>query len=553
MNAPSISTGWRRWVLVAAIALWVSLSMSAKALSGAHARGWRGAVTFRQATVDSVQVMAVERNDRRIAVEWTLEGELGAHGTAFIELDDDDPIPRRIPVAFDPNRRRWYARDAIGTDKGSVLLDFSVAGIALGIATWAAIMATIRRAANKASTRANVDRDALASVVGEQQGSPLFLAIRISAALALYLGLHFVSLAMLALAGGLMWLMVQAGRFNLALVGVSCVVVFAVGRVYLTFASAQPGAIAGPRLLRDEHPAFFAELDALAARCNTAAPDEVILEDSHNAAVIEDSRWLGLVSGKRTLILGLSLLRTTSVSELRAVIAHEFGHFVGGDTRLGAVLFAIRSKAIDLVRSITETQKQAQTLDVSKPYLWYLELFLFVTRSLSRTQELLADKLSVAVAGRDPHINELKKSAKNIIASNQFWHAHVVPVINAGMLPSDLDRQEAAFAEQPADAATQHAIERAMLSAPSNPFDTHPSLAERIAFAEMLDSPAVAQDDRPALSLFDEARAERAVAEARHALIEARVGASLESVTMEQALARMSTATAEAPAAEMSA
>ncbi|MFO0561711.1 MAG: M48 family metallopeptidase [Polyangiales bacterium] len=539
MNSPSPSHGWLRWALIAALAMLLSLSMSAKFFSGARARGWLGGVEFRQATVQSVVVSSLSSNHRQIFAEWTLEAAPGAHGTATLEVDYDQPFPRQIPVAFDRETSRWYARDDLGTDRGNILLDLSFAVLALVVACGSTVMALVRRAASNTPASATIDRDALASIAREEQRSRAFLAFRACAALAFYLGLHLVSLAILALAAGVLWLMVEAGRFNLALVAACCVAVFAVGRVYLSFSQAERSEIAGPRLRRDQHPALFAELDALAARCNTTAPDEVVLEDSHNAAVIEDSRWLGFFPGKRTLILGLSLLRTTSVSELRAVIAHELGHFVGSDTRFGAILYAIRSKAIALVHSIHETQKHVQSINVAKPYLWYLEVFLFVTHKLSRTQELLADKLSVAIAGREPHINELKKSAKSVVAADAFWRDRVVPIINAGMLPSDLDRQEAEFVAQPTDAESERAIEQMLLAAPTRPFDTHPSLAERIAFAEMLESPAVDRDDRLALSLVNEALAERAVADARHALIESRVGAKLESVTMEQAIARM--------------
>lgn len=547
MNSPSSSAGWFHWAVIAALAMLLSLSMSAKFLAGARARGWQGDVEFRQATVQSVTVNSLSSDSREIFAAWTLEGAPGAHGTALLEIDYDQPLPRQIPVAFNSETNRWYARDDIGTDRGNILLDLSFAVIALVVAVCSTVMALVRRAASDAPASTVIDRDALASIAREEQRSRAFLAFRAASALLFYLGLHVVSLAILSLAAGGVWLMVAAGRFNLAIVAACCVAVFAVGRVYLSFSEADRSEIAGPRLQRDQHPALFAELDALAARCNTAAPDEVVLEDSHSAAVIEEPRWLGFFAGKRTLILGLSLLRNSSVSELRAVIAHELGHFVGSDTRFGAVLYAIRSKAIALVRSIHETQKHVQSINVAKPYLWYLEVFLFVTHKLSRTQELLADKLSVAIAGRDPHINELKKSAKFIVAADAFWRDRVVPIINAGMLPSDLDRYEAAFVAQATDTESERAIERMLLAAPTRPFDTHPSLAERIAFAEMLESPAVERDDRPAIALVNEALAARAIAEARHAIIESRVGAKLESVTMEQAVAKMNAAS---PAAD---
>lgn len=49
------------------------------------------------------------------------------------------------------------------------------------------------------------------------------------------------------------------------------------------------------------------------------------------------------VGSKRVMGLGLPLLNALTVSELRAVLAHEFGHFVGGDTSLGKWIHKTRS------------------------------------------------------------------------------------------------------------------------------------------------------------------------------------------------------------------
>src|SRR5918992_652885 len=53
-----------------------------------------------------------------------------------------------------------------------------------------------------------------------------------------------------------------------------------------------------------------------------------------NAAVFQRGGLLGF-GGQRVLLVGLPLIDTLTVRQLRAVIAHEFGHFHSGDTRLG--------------------------------------------------------------------------------------------------------------------------------------------------------------------------------------------------------------------------
>jgi len=35
------------------------------------------------------------------------------------------------------------------------------------------------------------------------------------------------------------------------------------------------------------------------------------------------------------MVIGLPLMQIMTVSQMRAVLAHEFGHYYGGDTKLG--------------------------------------------------------------------------------------------------------------------------------------------------------------------------------------------------------------------------
>jgi len=61
-----------------------------------------------------------------------------------------------------------------------------------------------------------------------------------------------------------------------------------------------------------------------------------------NAWVAHRGGLMGL--GARGIMgLGLPLLQTLTVSELRAVLAHEFGHYHGGDTKLGRFVYGTRT------------------------------------------------------------------------------------------------------------------------------------------------------------------------------------------------------------------
>ena len=97
----------------------------------------------------------------------------------------------------------------------------------------------------------------------------------------------------------------------------------------------------GLRLTEDGHPRLFKELKAIAAAVGQKMPADVFLVPDLNAWVMQRGGRLGW-GGRRVMGLGLPLLNLLSVSEFRAVLAHEFGHFHGGDTKLGPIIYNTR-------------------------------------------------------------------------------------------------------------------------------------------------------------------------------------------------------------------
>ena len=78
-----------------------------------------------------------------------------------------------------------------------------------------------------------------------------------------------------------------------------------------------------------------AEIEALAKSLAEKMPDEVYLVPVANAGVVERGK-------KRIMLLGLPLLQLLTVSQFRAILAHEFGHYYAGDTRMGPWVFRAR-------------------------------------------------------------------------------------------------------------------------------------------------------------------------------------------------------------------
>ncbi|HEX6882508.1 MAG TPA: M48 family metallopeptidase [Planctomycetota bacterium] len=334
------------------------------------------------------------------------------------------------------------------------------------------------------------------------------LAGRAALAVALMIGFYLLALA---IAAGLFYIpyaeWVHAGRVHPKL-ALGCL---AAGGVILWSVVPRIDRFVapGPRLEPDEQPELFEEIESIATATDQAPPSEVYLVGDVNAWVSQRGGMLGF-GGRRVMGLGLPLLRVLSRSQLRAVLAHEFGHFHGGDVRLGPVIYRTRGAIGRTIASMTNEDGSARLLQA--PFRWYGNLFLRVTHAISRRQELGADALAARTVGARPLIEGLRTIRGASEAFDSYWQRECQPVLAAGFLPP-LAGGFADFlrAEGVATAVTR-IVEEDLKSRRRNPFDTHPPLAERIAAVEALppgDTGAVAEDedDPPAITLLADAPA----------------------------------------------
>jgi heat shock protein HtpX len=254
----------------------------------------------------------------------------------------------------------------------------------------------------------------------------------------------------------------------------------------------------GPRLRREQHPRLFDEIESVAQATGQVMPAEVYLVGDLNAWVSQRGGVMGLGS-RRIMGLGLPLMRTLTRSQMRAVIAHEFGHFHGGDTRLGPWIYKTRGA---IFRTVTNLRSE-RTGWVQAPFRWYGTMFLRVTHGVSRSQELSADQLAARVAGARALIDGLKRIHALAPAFDLYWRNECQPVLGAGLLPP-LTEGFAQFIRAPDIAALlQERVELEMRSRERSPFDTHPPLSERIAAVERLPQGILAAEDAAAFDLLD--------------------------------------------------
>jgi heat shock protein HtpX len=245
----------------------------------------------------------------------------------------------------------------------------------------------------------------------------------------------------------------------------------------------------GPEIREDEQPELFALIRDVAARMEARMPAHVYVVPDVNAFVSELGGVLG-VGSRRIMGIGLGLMHAVDVSGLKGVVAHELGHYVGGHTRLSGLFYAARGGVANVIESLRGGV-------LSAPFRIYGHFYLRVTRALGRTQELEADRASIEVAGRQAHIDALRRLARGHLLFGAFVRSELAPVVAKGLCPRELYAGFETFA----DRAVMEKVDAAIDEETPHPYDTHPVLADRIAFANTVPDPGVPRDERPAVAM----------------------------------------------------
>jgi Zn-dependent protease with chaperone function len=252
----------------------------------------------------------------------------------------------------------------------------------------------------------------------------------------------------------------------------------------------------GPRLEPTAHPRLFSLINETATATGQAPPVHVYLVPDVNAWVAQRGGLMGLGS-ERVMGVGLPLLQTLTVPEFNAVLAHEFGHFHGGDTRLGPWIYKTRGA---IGRTLSAFSGEHTWL--AKPFEWYGNMFLRITHGVSRQQELAADALAARTVGAAPLASGLKAIHSLAPAFPSFWSSEIAPALHAGVRPP-IGEGFKEFIASPSVAPQITAIlNNQLTTAVKDPYDTHPPLPERLA-ALGLSEVAPESPAPPAISLLD--------------------------------------------------
>ncbi len=297
-----------------------------------------------------------------------------------------------------------------------------------------------------------------------------------------------------------------------------------------------------------QEPRLFEFLHQLADQAGAPRPHRVFLSSNVNAAVFYDLSLLNLLlPSKKNLVIGLGLVNVLTLSELKAVLAHEFGHFGQKSMAVGRWVYVAQQIAAHIVAkrdALDKFLRFVSKIDLRVAWIGWLltlivwsirslletafNLVLLAQRALSREMEFQADLVAVSLTGSDALVHALQR----LQAADDAWErtlSFASGELHNGRAVKDLFAIQTRVLQRmrdvlsdpgygdvpplPEQAREQHRVFHSDIAQPPRMWATHPLNHERENNAKRHYVPAEL-DSRSAWSVFQDAQALREAATA---------------------------------------
>lgn len=190
-------------------------------------------------------------------------------------------------------------------------------------------------------------------------------------------------------------------------------------------------------ITRNQEPKLFKMIDELAQEVETSAPKKVYLSMDVNAGVFYDSSfWSMFFPIQKNLHIGLGLVNSVTKDELRAILAHEFGHFSQRTMKVGSYVYNVNQIIYNMLYENDNYQEGVNewasasgyfyifvliAMKINAAIQWILkQLYDIVNKaymSLSREMEFHADEIAANITGYPP----LKDSLLRLNLTDQAY------------------------------------------------------------------------------------------------------------------------------------
>ena len=233
--------------------------------------------------------------------------------------------------------------------------------------------------------------------------------------------------------------------------------------------------IEGELVAEADAPRLWKRIRQLAARVQTAPPDQIVAGIDTNFFVTEaPCEVRGQALQGRTLFVSIPLLRVLDQTEADAVLAHELAHLGGGDTRSSA---ALGPKLLQFDQYTWKMRGAGLTIVAHYLLRLYRMIFAFALARDSREREHRADRVAAGLTAPSAIVQSLIKisayaSYRNDVERRLFEHdrRHDGALGIAGFVAAGL----------PPYAGSEDFIEAMKTAGVPHPYDSHPPLLERM-------------------------------------------------------------------------
>lgn len=285
-----------------------------------------------------------------------------------------------------------------------------------------------------------------------------------------------------------------------------------------------------------EQPGLFQFIRQLTADTQTQFPKKIVLSPEVNASVYyNDSFWSMIFPVKKNLQIGLALVNSLTLSEFKAVMAHEFGHFSQRSMKLGSFVYNV-NKAI--YNMLYENKDFGNFLSKWGSLHWAIGIFVWVTvqllqgiqyilqqmygfinknyMGLSREMEFHADAVAASVSGSNNLVTALRKTEitdlcyQTVIQKANEYLGDNLKFENIYYNHDEVMKKYAALNNLPLENATPVPDEAFFKNFQlhkvniKDQWASHPPREEREAHLLQLNVDAV-RDDQPAWVIFNDA------------------------------------------------
>lgn len=299
--------------------------------------------------------------------------------------------------------------------------------------------------------------NATVSASFQQQATRAVSSIVLFVLVYLFLFIAVLGLSVLCVYGGVMLILAKPSFITLMLgggmVGLAFFVFYFI--IKFLFSRNKVDRSALLEVSATEEPALFEFIRETAAETGTPLPKKVYLSSDVNACVFYDSGfWSMLLPIKKNLQIGVGLVNSVTVSELKAIIAHEFGHFSQRSMKVGSYVYHVNHVMYNMLNDNESYNNMIGrfanmsgyfsffagiAVKIANGIQWVLhKMYGFVNlryMALSREMEFHADEVAAYAAGSKPLVTSLLRldlSAQALDETLDFYSRRIPENITSG-------------------------------------------------------------------------------------------------------------------------